>query len=666
MQPSLLPDLAHLPVTLSVFGVALLAIGLGALAGARRAETALVSGWGIAAFVTVLAGTFLRLPLPPVMVLLCLAGLGGLGWAIVSGARGEQVLEWGMAGRVAVLAVPLLLLTEGAETVGWDDFAQWLPNLAYLCQHGHFPTLAEPSLSYHAGYPTALALPGYASWLVLRRLPESAALTWNLVLVLAAGTCVARIIRARLVAPAGGFAAPGRQTAGTPHPATEPRVAPEACPATEPRPATGPHTATEPPAAAAPSATLEHRWTAWAAASAGLLLAGLACPTFVPKIFFSNMADAATASVLAVMGALVFQWWNDAGSAGRARLAFAFGLCGAVLMDLRQANVALFLLMVLGAGLGMVWQGGRRGVGAWSAAIIALPVPLLTWALWGHYTAAEIPGGEMPVLPFAHWHWAEFPSALANMGRVALAKTGLFSIIVALSVRALLALRRDDALVTAQRGLLLAAVAVCLGNVVFLAFAYLAVGGFSREEVAAAASFWRYASQTGSLAVLAVVVVMPAAWARVCRSGAAAAVLIGLVVVLPVAAVTYYRPDWGSGVPALRGVAEAVDRAAAPGQAVDLVDLGGNGFAALVAKYQMTIADAWPGVGGRPVSVVSDVHGLAADDTTRGRLGAPYVWLAEATPEADLLFGQELRAGWSYLFRREGRQFTVVQAWPVR
>lgn len=80
MQPSLLPDLAHLPVTLSVFGVALLAIGLGALAGARRAETALVSGWGIAAFVTVLAGTFLRLPLPPVMycsVWRAWAGLAG-------------------------------------------------------------------------------------------------------------------------------------------------------------------------------------------------------------------------------------------------------------------------------------------------------------------------------------------------------------------------------------------------------------------------------------------------------------------------------------------------------------------------------------------------------------------------------------------------------------
>ena len=653
MQPSLLPDLAHLPVTLSVFGVGLLAIGLGALAGARRAETALVAGWGIAAFVTVFAGTSLRLPLQPVMLLLGVAGLGGLGWAAVSHVRGTPLLDCGMAGRVVLLSIPLLLLTEGTETVGWDDFSHWLPNLAYICQHGHFPTLTEPSGSYHAGYPTALALPGYASWLLLGRLPETAALTWNLLLMLAAGTCIATIIQERLPAPAGALGAAPERQAGA-----------------KSRPAAGSALATEPTSPTAPQAVAaigaSPAWTTWAAASVGLLVAGLACPTFVPKIFFSNMADAATASVLAVMGGLVFQWWNDPGSNGRARAAVAFGLCGAVLIDLRQASIALFLLMAIGTGFGMVWQGGRRGVAAWRTAAIALPVPLLTWVLWGHYTAAEIPGGEMPLLPFALWHWAEFPSALANMGRVALAKTGLFAIVVALSVRALLAMRRDDALAPAQRGLLFSAVAACLGNVAFLAMAYLAVGGFSTEEAAAAASFWRYASQVGPLAVLAVVVVMPAAWARVCRSGAAAVVLLGLATLLPVAAVKFYRPDLASGVPALRRIAEAVDRQVAPGQPIELVDVAGNGFAPLVAKYQITIADAWPEIARRPVTMLSRVRGLAADDMTRRQLQAPYVWLAEATPEAATLFGQPLHMRYSYLFKLADRQFTVIGTWPVR
>lgn len=627
MQPSLLPDLAHLPGTLSVFGIALLAIGLGALAGARRVESALVCGWGIAAFVTVLAGALLRVPLEPAMLLLGGAGLAGLGWATVSGARGKPVLDWSMAGRVLLLAIPLLVLTEGADTSGWDDFSHWLPNLAYLCRYGHFPTLAEPSASYHAGYPAALALPGYASWLLLRRPPESAALTWHLVLMLAAGASIGRIVQTRLVA------------------------------ATQTRAGTITRGATE--------AGMAHPLTAWAAASAGLLLAGLACPTFVPKIFFSNMADASTASVVAVMGALLFQWWSEPSSTGRARVAFQFALCEAALLDLRQANAALFLLLVLGAGFGIFWQCRKWGVTAWRTAVIVLPIPLLTWALWSHYVAAEIPGGEMPVLPLAHWHWADFPSALANMGRVALAKTGLFAIIAAISVRAALALRRNDTLAPAQRGLLLAAVVVCLGNIAFLAFAYLAVGGFSTGEVAAAASFWRYASQTGPLATLAVVAVMPTAWARWCRSRAAAALLLGLATVLPVATVKLYRPDLNSPVPVLRRIADSIDRQAAPGQPVELVDITGTGFAPLVVEYQITIGHAWPGIPTRPVSAVAQPHGIPANEVTRIPLGAPYIWLAEATPEAAELFHQPLRAGCSYLLERERQQFTVIGAWVL-
>jgi hypothetical protein len=396
-----------------------------------------------------------------------------------------------------------------------------------------------------------------------------------------------------------------------------------------------------------------------------LLLAGLACPSFVPKIFFSNMADASTASVLAVMGALAFQWWTEAGSTARAHVAFQFALCGAVLIDLRQANAALFLLLVIGAGFATFWQCGRRGAAAWRSAVIALPIPLLTWALWSHYTTAEIPGGEMPVLPLAHWHWTDFPSALASMGRVALAKTGLFAITAAISVRSALALRRNDMLTPAQRGALFAVVAVCLGNIAFLAFAYLAVGGFSAEEVAAAASFWRYASQTGPLAVLAVVAVMPAAWARWSHAPVAAALLLGLATVLPVATVKLYRPDLNSTVPALRRIAEAIDHQVPSGQPVELVDIAGNGFAPWVVRYQLTVADVWPGIGPRPVSAVSEAHGISADEATHVTLAAPYIWLASATPQSAGLFGQPLRTGCSYLFRHERRQFTVIGSWMV-
>ena len=206
---------------------------------------------------------------------------------------------------------------------------------------------------------------------------------------------------------------------------------------------------------------------------------------------------------------------------------------------------------------------------------------------------------------------------------------------------------------------------MCLGNIAFLAFAYLAVGGFTAEEVAAAASFWRYASQTGPLAVLAVVAVMPAAWARWCRAPVAAALLLGVAMVLPVATVKLYRPDLNSSVPALRRIAEAIDRQVPPGQPIELVDIAGNGFAPWVVRYQITVADAWPGIRPRLVSAVSEAHGISADEAAHIALAAPYIWLAEATPQSAGLFGQPLRTGCSYLFRHERREFTVIGSWLV-
>ena len=134
---------------------------------------------------------------------------------------------------------------------------------------------------------------------------------------------------------------------------------------------------------------------------------------------------------------------------------------------------------------------------------------------------------------------------------------------------------------------------------------------------------------------------------------------------LPVATVKLYRPDLTSPVPVLRGIADAIDRRAAPGQPVELVDITGSGFGPLVVTYQITIGHAWPGSSVRPVSTVAGVHGIPAGDVARIPLGAPYIWLAEATPEAAGLFHQPLRAGCSYLLKHEDRQFTVIGAWAL-
>jgi len=75
-----------------------------------------------------------------------------------------------------------------------------LPNLAYLCIHNHFPTLAEPSASIHPAYPYGLALPGYAYFLLLGSVRDNAAIVWNLIMLVAAGAAVATLDARAVVA----------------------------------------------------------------------------------------------------------------------------------------------------------------------------------------------------------------------------------------------------------------------------------------------------------------------------------------------------------------------------------------------------------------------------------------------------------------------------------
>ena len=605
MTPVLWPDLAHLPDLLSVLVAALLAVGLGALAGARRAETALIAGWGVAALATVVVGTLTALPLAPVMEALGALGLGGLGWICVAAARGAPVLRCAVAGRVLLLGLPLLAGIEGMVAAGWDDFSHWLPNLAYLCLTGHFPTLAMPAASDHAAYPYALALPGYAVFLLRGQIGESAALAWNALGMLAGGACIAAVLDSRL---------PPTRAAG------------------------------------------------WATAAIGVLLGGLACPSFVPKIAFSNMADSASGSVLIVLLALVFDWWCAPDRGARGRIALTAGLCCVALVDLRQSNFALFLLLLIGVVPTAAWHRPRPE-GGWRALVLALPAPLLAWALWDHYAKTEIPGGAFVILPVAEWHWATFGTALVSMLRVMLAKIGLFGLILAIGVRGVWALRRTDTLAPAERVALWVGVVLCLGNIGFLAFTYLAAS-FGAEEAAAAASFWRYAGQTGPLAVLALVASLPRAWLAMLLRRQVAAGLVAVAVLLPVGTIKLYRHDLASPTPTLRRIALDMAPLLPPGTPLRMVDLTGPGFAPVVVAYQLWLTEQ--GRPARPVSILSSGRGYSlAEARAMSFAGAPYLWLAEGAPEMQALFGPALRAGCAYLLRAEAGGFAIAGAWPV-
>jgi hypothetical protein len=611
VNPSLWPDLAHLPVWAVVICTAALCIGIGSWVGARRAETALVAGWGVAGAATAVVGTLLMSGLDWVMLALAAAGLAGL----VRILAGRTAMRSAMLARVVLLALPLAICIEGMDITGWDDFSHWLPNLTYLSLHGHFPTLVEPSTSVHAAYPYALALPGYAYFLLFNRVPADAALIWNFLLMLAAGAAVATVLFARLQA-----------------------------------------------------SLPEHRLQAWAAAAIGLLVAGLAAPSFVAKIVFSNMADAPTASVLAIMGLLLFDWVTaarDGDVQGRTSAVWAFAFAGVALIDLRQANAPLFAWLMFGCLLAGVTRPRWLGVRELASLALIVLMPLVVWYMWDHYATTQIPGGQFYILPFHGWRWALFPTTMHSMLRVMLSKFGLFSVILLVTVRAVLAFRRQDELDAPSRAVLIAAAAVCVANVAFLAFTYLAAD-FNEDEAAAAVSFWRYATQTGPVAVLGFVAGMPLSWMRRIPARPAAVALIVLALILPVATVKLYRFDLASSVPMLRSAGQATAESLPPSAPITVVDLTGDGFAPLVVAYQIGQTDYARGLPKRSFTIVANPAGITPAEAAKLHFDAtPFLWLTEGAPELQPVLGVRLAAGCSYLLQRDASRFAIVKSWPL-
>ncbi len=617
MSPSLLPDLAHLPVLAVLIAVALLCIGIGMWFGARSAETALIAGWGVAGAATVVVGTVTAIPMSWAMLLLGVIGIAGIGRMIAGALRAQPIMQFGMAGRVGLLALPLAAGLESMDATGWDDFSHWLPNLAYLCIHSHFPTLAEPSASIHPAYPYGLALPGYAYFLLLGSVRDNAAIIWNLIMLVAAGAAVATLLLTRLQR---GF----------------------------PEPAAG-------------------RALPWATAAIGLLVAGLACPSFVAKIVFSNMADGTTAAVLAVLGLLVFEWVSairDADPRRRNRIALVLAFASVALIDLRQANAALLAWLVFGCLLAGCLRRPRFGVGDLASLAIVVLLPLVIWSLWNRYAVHQMPGGQFAFLPYSDWHFAEFPDTLCNILHVMLTKGGLFALILLICIRAALTFRARDELDAPSRVVLVSAAVVSLCNIAFLTFTYLAAD-FSVSEARAAATFWRYAGETGPSAVVGFVAAMPLAWLRRVPMVPATVVLVGVTLLAPIAAIGLYRYDLVSPIPVLRHASEATVADVPPTAPIQIVDMTGNGFGALVVAYQIAAADYARGSPARKTPITSRTAGIPPQDAANIDLAAtPYVWLVEGAPEMDRLFGVRLSAGCSYLLQRQAAGFSIVAGWP--
>jgi len=167
------------------------------------------------------------------------------------------------------------------------------------------------------------------------------------------------------------------------------------------------------------------------------------------------------------------------------------------------------------------------------------------------------------------------------------------------------------------------------------------------------------------LAVLGFVAGMPLAWLRRVPMARATAALVGLTLIAPIAAVGLYRYDLVSPVPALRHAAEATAAALPPAAPLQIIDMTGNGYGAIVIAYQVAAADYARGSPARKMAITARVAGIPPRDAAKIDLNStPYLWLVEGAPEMDPLFGLWLSAGCSYLLQRQAEGFSIVAGWP--
>ena len=624
--PHLPPSLPQLVGLGAVALVALAFTGLGGAIGGRERlpEADGFVGWGVVVAAFTAIGTLGAVPFTWIVALLLIASI--VGYAVRARPGHTDPLFPPSAGAALALAVPLLLVTLSMRASQWDEFTQWLHSARYLYQYDVFPGPGRPiSEAIYPAYPYALPLVGYLASRIASAFVEGALAQFNLLMLLGVGLLFARLIRIGL-GSRGSPVGSGRSMAGQ---------------------------------------TVE-----WSRVALGLLLATGLSPSFVPRLVLSAYAETGTAATVAVAGVLGWAALEQAAGGDRAaavRLAARMGLVLAVLVALKEATLALFLL-VLGA---VALAGLRRtGVG-WRAlgAIVlvgALPGAVVHLA-WRLYVAGALPGQEFGLLPWSQWHWSMAPVILGAMANVALAKAGHFGLMLVLAGCALRALVRPRG---QGRGgfesLAIIAGAVMVGYNLFLFVTY--VGVFAPSDAEHVASFWRYNTHVGLIGMAAASLGGATLWRRSVQrrlAGGARRALggltVGLAVLGPLALLSHLRFDVEPGKLFARQLGETLGRTLPSDARLLVVDLQEAGFYPLLVNYML---DGRGHVVGAVSALTPDqpatLRRLIRDDRPTHLLAFPPDRLVEAVTETALP-----RDTATLLTREPDGAWRIAKTWPM-
>jgi hypothetical protein len=376
----------------------------------------------------------------------------GLAGASVVALLTRRQFPGGRSTWIAVtLLSPMLLKAAVQEPVAWDDFWNWLPSAAYEFFRNSLPRLdLPPSLSIFPGYPQGMPLMIAAASFIAGRFVESAGPVINVLLLAASSALLADAWTAVLI------------RRGHLHD-------------------------TEPPAILVATA---------------VLITTLFNPGFDGRVALSSYADCGTMVAVGALGLLgieILARLANKDSANVEELAWRFGLIGAMLVNLKQANPILLALVTLG----LILVSVRDPTIPRRQAILQLPRMLgpgiLLFAVWRWYVVQNLPDGEQNFRPLASWNFTALRSTFASIG-LYIANAPLFHALMwSVATAGVFFFFRFPRKPGEAERLAIVGATVWLGYNAFLVIVYL--GAMSASDAHGAADYWRYTSHVALLGV---------------------------------------------------------------------------------------------------------------------------------------------------------------------
>lgn len=595
------------PMTLVIALVAMAALkvaGAAVIGRDRMTEADPLVGWAMLALLLTAANVVFDLPFKPLVWAFLAFATAGL---FVLRKRKELPFERG-AWKILVLALPLLLLVAAKGVSEWDEFSHWLATVKFMLATDAFPDRRTPTTgASFPAYPYNWPMLSYLVGRLAGHFVENASGVLNVLVLLCFGPVAVRMV----------------------------------CLGAE---------IERPP-----------RWT-WSMAALAVATVTILNPVWVQKVILTAYADSSSAVAVGFAGVLGWTLLGAIAAKDETKvrtLSWQMGMVLALLINIKQANLVLVVVVLSGIGLAALRDPDIRIRDAVRVLPAILLPPVLIYGIWRWHVTTEIPGREFGLLPFKDWAIGHVHQIVWLMATIAAKKTvyfGIMAVAAAFAVRGIVRWRGPF-----DRLAIIVGTAF-VGYNVFLLFVYVASMGVG--EGTRAASYWRYNMHLGLLAAAFAAYGLAMLWRRhLAHRGLPKWIvpaLMVLVLAAPVALAPKLRFDLEMPKAHFLAVARAVSAHLPKGATIYVVDPTGSGESGIMVHYAIGRERTFKGW-------VSAFHSdkVKAIDALFENGPADFILVHSLVPDTKIAPRLGLKDGVSYLTKREANgTWSVVASWP--